>query len=156
MKAILLMVGKTTDKRLANLIEDYAARLRHYLPFEQIVVPDIKGSGSTPNVVREAEGNALLGRISPSDRVILLDEKGTQFTSRQFASFVEKRLSMGGKRLVFVIGGATGFADSVRQRADDLISLSPMTMTHQMVRLFFTEQLYRACTILRGEQYHND
>ncbi|MBQ7635617.1 MAG: 23S rRNA (pseudouridine(1915)-N(3))-methyltransferase RlmH [Bacteroidaceae bacterium] len=156
MKAILLVVGKTSDKRLATLTDEYKARLSHYLPFDLEVVPDVKGAGTQPAAVREAEGAALLRRIEPSDRVVLLDEGGDMLTSRQFAAFVQKRLAMGGKRLVFVVGGATGFSPAVRGRADDVLSLSRMTMTHQMVRLFFAEQLYRAMTILRGEPYHND
>lgn len=156
MKAVLLMVGKTTDKHLAALVDEYAGRITHYLPFEQIVVPDVKGVGRDADTVREAEGQALLRRIEPADRLVLLDEGGTEMTSRQLAAFVEKRLAMGGKRLVFAVGGATGFAPSVRNRANDVLSLSRMTMTHQMVRLFFTEQLYRALTIIKGEKYHND
>ena len=151
-----MVVGKTTDKHLAALIDDYASRLRHYLPFDIEVVPDVKGVGTATTQVREAEGAALLARIAPSDRVILLDEHGDTLSSRGFASFVETRMAMGGKRIVFVVGGATGFAPVVKQRADDTLSLSLMTMTHQMVRLFFVEQLYRAMTILRGESYHND
>lgn len=156
MKAILLVVGKTTDKRLTALIDEYVSRLGHYLPFEISVVPDVKGAGALPNAVREAEGAALLKRIETTDRVVLLDEAGDTLTSRQFAAFVQKRFNMGCRRLVFVVGGATGFAPLVRSRADDVLSLSRMTLTHQMVRLFFAEQFYRAMTILRGEPYHND
>jgi 23S rRNA (pseudouridine1915-N3)-methyltransferase len=156
MKVILLVVGKTTDKRLAALVDEYAARIGHYVPFEIAVVPDVKGVGRDADTVREAEGQALLRRIEPADRLVLLDEGGTEMTSRQMAAFVEKRLAMGGKRLVFAVGGATGFAPSVRNRADDVLSLSRMTMTHQMVRLFFAEQMYRAFTIIKGEKYHND
>ena len=156
MKAILMVVGKTNDKRLSDLTEEYAKRLRHYLPFEIEVIPDVKGIGSDPAVVREHEGTAILHRISETDRVILLDEKGLTLSSRQFAAFVQKRLSMGGKRIVFVVGGAVGLSESVKTRANDLLSLSAMTFTHQMVRLFFCEQLYRAMTILHGEAYHKD
>ncbi|MBP3228857.1 MAG: 23S rRNA (pseudouridine(1915)-N(3))-methyltransferase RlmH [Bacteroidaceae bacterium] len=156
MKAILLCVGKTDDKRLAALIDEYAARLAHYVPFSIDIVPDVRTAGRAATAVREAEGQALLRRIEAGDRVVLLDEGGDEFTSRQFARFLEKRLAAGGKRLVFVVGGATGFSDEVRRRADGTLSLSRLTMTHQMVRLFFAEQLYRAFTILRGEPYHND
>lgn len=156
MKVILLVVGKTTDKRLAALVDEYTSRIGHYTPFEIAVVPDVKGVGRDVAAVREAEGEALLRRIEPADRVVLLDEGGMEMTSRQLASFVEKRLAMGGKRLIFVVGGATGFSGAVRERADDVLSLSRLTMTHQMVRLFFAEQLYRAFTIIRGEKYHND
>ena len=119
-------------------------------------MPDVRTAGRAATAVREAEGQALLRRIEAGDRVVLLDEGGDEFTSRQFARFLEKRLAAGGKRLVFVVGGATGFSDEVRRRADGTLSLSRLTMTHQMVRLFFAEQLYRAFTILRGEPYHND
>ncbi len=156
MKAILLVVGKTTDKRLAALVSEYAERIGHYLPFEQVVIPDVKGAGSKPQDVRSAEGTALLKVLSPTDRVVLLDEQGEQLTSRGFAAFLEKRLAMGGKRLVFVVGGATGFSPEVRARANDVLALSRLTLTHQMVRLFFAEQLYRALTIIKGEKYHND
>lgn len=157
MKVLLLMVGKTSEKWLSEGVESYFKRLNHYLPFEAKVLPDIKNAGKTrPDALKQMEGEAILKAIDKSDGLILLDEGGKQFSSRNFAGFMEKQMLSGTRRLVFVIGGAWGFSDEVYIRANSKVSLSGMTFSHQMVRLIFAEQLYRAMTILKNEPYHHD
>ena len=151
------MVGRTSEKWLQEGIVHYFNRLKHYLPFEAKILPGIKNGGKlTPEVLKQKEGKEILKNIDASDRLILLDENGKNFTSREFAGFVEKQMVSGTRRLVFVIGGAWGFSDDVYGRANYKISLSPMTFSHQIVRLIFAEQLYRALTILNHEPYHHD
>ncbi|WP_462319657.1 23S rRNA (pseudouridine(1915)-N(3))-methyltransferase RlmH [Marinilabilia sp.] len=157
MKVLLLMVGKTSEKWLHEGIESYFGRLNHYLPFEARVLPDIKNAGKIkPEALKKMEGEAILKTIDKSDSLILLDEGGKQFSSRNFAGFMEKQMLAGTRSLVFVIGGAWGFSEEVYNRSNSRISLSKMTFSHQMVRLIFAEQLYRAMTILKNEPYHHD
>lgn len=145
------------DAPLVQSVEKYVKRLVHYVPFQFVTIPDVKTTKSmTEQRQKEAEGGAILAAVDARDFVILLDERGKEFTSREFAVYIDKRtLSLPGN-LVFVIGGPYGFSQEVYDRANDKISLSRMTLTHEMVRLFFVEQLYRAMTILRGEPYHHD
>ncbi len=156
MNAELIVVGKTADARIAACAEDYAARVRRYMNFDVTVVPGPKNTKSMPEgVQKDAEGEAILKTVRPGDWLVLLDERGPERTSRETAAWLEsKRRSV--KRLVFVIGGPYGFSRAVYDRADETLSLSKMTFSHQMVRLVFAEQLYRACTILKGEPYHHE
>lgn len=153
---MLLLVGKTTDARIEHLIQEYQKRLTHYLPFAIQVIPELKNTKSlTPDQQKQMEGDLILRAVSTNVDLILLDEHGKEFRSVEFADYVQKRMSSG-RDVVFVVGGPYGFADVVYERANGKISLSKMTFSHQMVRLFFVEQLYRALTILRGEPYHHE
>lgn len=157
MKIELFAVGKTQTRHLEEGIRVYTERIGHYLPFALTVIPDIKATRSlSEERQKELEGERMLSAFQPSDYVVLLDERGTQMTSREFATFIDRRMSSGLKRLIFVIGGPYGFSDAVYARVDAKLSLSKMTFSHEMIRLFFTEQIYRAMTILRGEPYHHD
>jgi 23S rRNA (pseudouridine1915-N3)-methyltransferase len=152
----LLGIGKTDDPALQNLTEVYINRLQFYNKFEFELIPDIKKAKNlNENQQKQKEGELLLNKLIVSDFVVLLDEGGKQFTSEAFSEYIQKRLNSGLKQLVFVIGGPYGFSEAVYNRADSTISLSKMTFSHQMVRLFFTEQLYRAFTILKNEPYHH-
>lgn len=157
MKVQLIAVGKMNDAPLVQAVEKYVKRLSHYVPFQFVIIPDVKNTrGMTEQRQKEVEGASILSAVDSRDFVILLDERGKEFTSREFASYFDRRtLSLAGN-LVFVIGGPYGFSKEVYDRANDKISLSRMTFSHEMVRLFFVEQLYRAMTILRGEPYHHD
>ena len=156
MKTVLILVGKTTDKHFAAGIDDYASRISHYMPFEIVVMPELRNNKSLgEHQQKAAEGELILRQIQPSDTVVLLDEHGKERRSVEYARWLEQR-SMNARRLVFVIGGPYGFSPEVYQRADEKLSLSLMTFSHQMVRLIFTEQLYRACTIIKGEPYHHE
>ena len=156
MKIQLLVVGKTSDPRLVSLIDDYQQRLKHYVSFEFVVLPDIKNAKSlTQEQLKTAEGQAILSCLTPSMEVLLLDEHGREFRSIEFAKFLQKKMSAG-RDLTLVIGGAYGFSKDVYQRADGKISLSQMTFSHQMIRLMAIEQIYRAMTILRNEPYHHE
>lgn len=135
----------------------YEKRLGHYLSFQSVLLPDVKNSGKLPpELVKQKEGEAVLAKLKPDDFLVLLDERGKQLTSVELADFMEHKLQLSQKRLVFLVGGAWGFSEEICRRADFKLSLSKMTFSHQMVRLFFLEQLYRAMTILRGESYHNE
>ena len=156
MKITLLLVGKTDDSTIGQLVDDYTKRLSHYVSFNHQVLPDLKKTKHlTQEQQKQQEGNLLMAQIAPSDYVILLDEKGKQYSSIRFSEFIQKQLNSGVKHVVFVVGGPFGFSDLLYERSNALLSLSPMTFSHQMVRLFFTEQLYRAFTILKGEPYHH-
>lgn len=156
MKITLLVVGKTTDSRLQSLIEDYRQRLTHYVPFELVVIPDLKNTkGLSESQIKTAEGNELLRCLTPNTEAVLMDEHGREYRSVEFAEWLQKRM-LSGKDLTLVIGGPYGFSPEVYQRANGKLSLSQMTFSHQMVRLFAIEQLYRAMTILRGEPYHHE
>ena len=156
MKVTLLVVGKTTDSHIDALIREYQKRLTHYLPFALQVIPELKNTKAlTPDQQKQAEGELIMRAITPNTDLVLLDEHGKEFRSVEFADYVQKRMSSG-RDVVFVVGGPYGFADTVYQRANGKISLSKMTFSHQMVRLFFVEQSYRAMTILRGEPYHHE
>lgn len=156
MKTILFLVGKTTEKHFNTGINDYTNRISHYLPFEIKVIPDIKNTKSlTESQQKQAEGESILKQLQPSDTVVLLDEHGSEFRSIEFAKWLENKRNTA-RRLVFIIGGPYGFSDEMYRRANEKISMSKMTFSHQMIRLIFTEQLYRACTIIKGEPYHHE
>ena len=153
----LTAVGKTDSEEVESLIAAYAKRINFYCKFAMTVVPDLRNNRSmTPKQQKSAEGIAILRTISESDYVILLDERGEELRSVQFADMMRKRMNSGIKRLVFVIGGPYGFSDEVYARADYKLSLSKMTFPHQFVRAVFAEQLYRAFTILNNEPYHHE
>lgn len=157
MKFTLLVVGKTINKHLIELMEEYRNRLTHYIPFEVCTIPDLKNTKHLSfKDQQEKEGELILKQIDANDDVVLLDEKGKQYTSMNFSKYIEQKTFSSVKRVVFVIGGPYGFSENVYKRANGLISLSSMTFSHQMVRVFFLEQLYRAMTILKGEPYHHE
>lgn len=152
----LVCIGKTDKKELEELIKIYSNRLQHYIKFELEVIPDLKKTKNLDeNQQKIKEGELILAGVQNSDFLVLLDENGKQYTSENFSEYLQKRMNTGLKKLIFVIGGPYGFSEEVYQRADSKISLSKMTFSHQMVRLFFTEQLYRAFTILKNEPYHH-
>lgn len=156
MKIVLLMVGKTSGEHLQKLILDYQQRIGHYIGYETIIVPELKNIKNIPVAEqKEKEADLLLKQIENQDEVILLDEKGKLLTSVGFSELLASRMVGSVKRVVFVIGGPFGFSPRMYQRASMLLSLSAMTFSHQLIRLFFTEQLYRAFTIIRGESYHH-
>ena len=156
MKITLLVVGKTTDSRLVSLMEEYISRLKHYVPFEMVVLPDLKNTKSmSEEQIKAAEGEAILRFLTPAMDVILLDEHGREFRSVEYAVWLQKKMGSG-RDLTLVIGGPYGFSEAVYTRADGKISFSQMTFSHQMIRLMAIEQLYRAMTILRGEPYHHE
>lgn len=156
MKTELILVGKTVNKHFVAGIKDYAERITHYMPFGITVIPELKNTKSlSEEQQKEREGELILKQLQPSDTVVLLDEHGLEFRSVEFARWMEKKQSTA-RRLVFVIGGPYGFSADVYARANEKISLSRMTFSHQMVRLIFTEALYRACTIIKGEPYHHE
>lgn len=157
MNTLLLVVGKTDASYVQTGINEYVARLKHYIPFDIKVIPDVKNvKNLTEEQQKTAEGKLILSNVETSDLLILLDEGGKMFTSREFASYYMKTTCTGVKRAIFVIGGPYGFSPEVYVRANAKVSLSPMTFSHQMVRLIFVEQLYRAQTIIKGEPYHHD
>ena len=157
MKIKLLAIGKTDSKDLQALIEEYSKRLGFYVSFNFEIIPDIKNAKNLSEKQQKiAEGNELLKRIEKSDTMIILDEKGNTFSSVQFSEFLQKKMNSGLKNLIFIIGGPYGYSEEIYQRATGKISLSTMTFSHQMVRLFFIEQLYRGFTILRNEPYHHN
>lgn len=157
MKIVLLMIGKTTDSSLQHLIQDYIGRLQFYISLEVIVLPELKNTKKLSVVEqKEKEAEMLFKQLEAKDHLLLLDEKGKQYSSMEFAHFMAKKLESTIKRTVFVIGGPYGFAERVYERADGMLSLSRMTFSHQMIRLLFSEQLYRAMTILKGENYHHE
>lgn len=153
----VLAIGKTDSKPLQILISEYEKRLKHYVRFELVAIPDIKNVKNLSEVQqKEKEGELVLKKLAPTDILVLLDEKGKQFSSIDFSKYLQKRMNSGIKQLVFAIGGPYGFSDAVHQKASGKISLSKMTFSHQMVRLFVVEQVYRAFTILRNEPYHHE
>ena len=152
----LLTVGKTDVKWVKEGLDLYVARLSHYVPFTLKEIPQLKNvSALTREQIREREGELILKAVRPADEVILLDERGREFRSLDFARYLEEKLQRG-RDVVFVIGGAYGFSEAVYARSDGKVSLSKMTFSHQMVRTLFAEQLYRAFTIIRGEPYHHE
>ena len=152
----LIVIGKTDDKSLQTLIEDYIKRLSFYIKFDLEIISDIKNvKNLSENQQKEKEGELILSKLSPTDQLVLLDENGKIFSSVAFADELQKKMNSGIKTLVFVVGGPYGFSDEVYKKASGKISLSLMTFSHQMVRLFFIEQLYRGFTILRNEPYHH-
>lgn len=158
MKIALYIIGKTTASYLCEGIDIYTRRLGHYVPFEIKQLPDVRVTKAMSESVQKVkEGEMFLGQINRSDYVVLLDERGKEMTSREFAAFVDKRMaSAASGNIIFVIGGPYGFSEAMYARADTLLSFSKMTFSHEMIRLLFVEQLYRAMTILRGEPYHHD
>lgn len=152
----LIAIGKTDHKNLQVLLEEYQKRLSFYIKFELEIIPDIKNVKNLSAVKqKEKEGELILTKLSPTDFLILLDENGKSFTSIEFANELQKKMNAGIKTLVYVIGGPYGFSEAVYQKAQQKISLSKMTFSHQMVRLFFIEQVYRGFTILKNEPYHH-
>lgn len=157
MEIKLITVGKTDVKWVREGLELYASRLKHYIPFSVVEIPELKKvSALTQAQIKEKEGELILKLTGPQDLLVLLDEHGHEFRSLEFADHLQKLLSRGAKSLVFVIGGAYGFSEAVYNRSYERISLSRMTFSHQMVRTIFAEQLYRAFTILKGEPYHHE
>ncbi|PWL39212.1 23S rRNA (pseudouridine(1915)-N(3))-methyltransferase RlmH [Flagellimonas aquimarina] len=156
MQITLIAIGKTDSSELSKLIAIYEKRLKHYIKFQFLIIPDIKNSKNLSEAVqKEKEGELILSHIQTADVLITLDEKGKQFTSIDFSQFLQKKMNSGIKNLVLVIGGPYGFSDAIYKRSNEKISLSKMTFSHQMVRLFLIEQLYRGFTILRNEPYHH-
>jgi 23S rRNA (pseudouridine1915-N3)-methyltransferase len=156
MKTLLIQVGKTVNKHFTAVIDDYVGRISHYMPFDVVTVPELKNARSlSEEQQKHAEGEQILRLLQPSDTVVLLDERGHEFRSTEFARWLEQKC-ITTRRLVFVIGGPYGFSPAVYERAREQLSLSRMTFSHQMIRLTFTEQVYRACTIIRGEPYHHE
>ncbi|GAA3974241.1 23S rRNA (pseudouridine(1915)-N(3))-methyltransferase RlmH [Mucilaginibacter dorajii] len=157
MKITFLTVGKTEDAYLKEGIEKYVKRLKHYTKLELVELNELKNTKAlTPEQQKAKEAEMILKKITPLDHVVLMDEKGTEYSSTRFAAYINKREISSSATLIFIIGGPYGFDSSVYQRANDKISLSRMTFSHQMVRLFFVEQLYRAYTIMKGEPYHHE
>ena len=157
MKIKLLAIGKTDNKELQQLIQVYQNRLKHYIKFEIDIIPDIKNvKNLSENQQKEKEGELILKRLQPTDELVLLDEKGKEFRSIEFSKYLQKKMNSGIKQLVFVIGGPYGFSETVYKKAKGKISLSKMTFSHQMVRLFIMEQIYRGFTIIKNEPYHHE
>lgn len=158
MKILLIEVGRTTSAALGGLIDEYLKRCSRFLPMEVEIIPELKNTRSLSiETQKQREGESILERLRPGDRVILLDEHGTERTSVQFASYLQGlTLSGGNSRTVFVIGGPYGFSKEVKQRANEMLSLSRMTFSHQMIRLLFVEQYYRALTIIHHLPYHHE
>lgn len=157
MKVKLLVVGQTNMKFVEQGFDEFAARLKHYTDFEFVVISNPKNSSKLEFAeLKNKEAESILAKLLPSDFVVLLDEKGAEYSSVEFSSFLQKRMNSGVKNLVFVVGGAFGFSDKMYERANSKLSLSKMTFSHQLIRLIFAEQLYRAFTILKNEKYHNE
>lgn len=156
MKTSLILIGKTNNKHFQAGIDDYISRISHYMPFSLVTIPDIKNTKSlTEAQQKEKEGELILKQLSSSDTLVLLDEHGKELRSIELAAWLEKK-QVSTNRLVLCIGGPYGFSKAVYDRADEMLSLSKMTFSHQMVRLILTEQIYRACTIIKGEPYHHE
>lgn len=157
MKVAFVVIGKTDVSYFQDAINEYKNRLSHYLPFEMIVIPDLKNVRNlSESQQKEKEGELILKTLQPGDYIVLLDEHGKGFSSLQFSSYMEKKMHNVSKRLVFVVGGPYGFSEQVYKAAAEKISLSKMTFSHQMIRVIFIEQLYRAMTILNNEPYHHE
>lgn len=156
MQIRLIAVGKTDHSAIQTLLDEYIKRLGFYIKFEMEIIPDLKNSKNLSEAgQKEKEGELILKKVQTSDELVLLDEQGKQYSSVDFSDYLKKKMNAGLKQLIFVIGGPYGFSESVYQRANGKISLSKMTFSHQMVRVFFVEQLYRAFTILKNEPYHH-
>ena len=157
MKVKFICIGKTGKSFLEEGENEYLKRLKHYIPVERIEIPDLKNAKKlTFEQIKEQEGKEILAKVQTGDHLILLDERGDFYSSVQFSNFLQQKFNSGGKAIAFVVGGAYGFSDELYQAATGKISLSKMTFSHQMVRMIFFEQLYRAMTILRGEPYHHE
>lgn len=156
MDITLIVVGKTSVSYIREGVEEYLRRLKHYIPLNVETIADLRQKGRMDAArQKESEGERILAALKPGDRVVLLDERGSQYTSDEFAAVLQRHMSSGLKRLVFVVGGPYGFSQQVYARADAKMSMSAMTLSHEMIRMFFVEQVYRAMTILRGEPYHH-
>lgn len=157
MRVALLLVGKTVNKHFVELIDDYASRVKHYIGFEIITIPELKNTKNlSAEQQKQQEGELILKQFQAGDYVVLLDEHGKELRSIEFSKYMEQKMQTVSKRLVFVIGGPYGFSPDVYAKANEKLSLSKMTFSHQMIRLIFVEQLYRAMTIMRGEPYHHE
>lgn len=157
MKITLLVIGRTDSVYIKNVVEEYSKRLQRYVVFNMVEIPDIKKTKSTSIYLqKKKEGELVLSKINNSGEMHLFDEKGKLYSSKEFATFIEKKIMQGLKELVFVIGGPYGFSEELKNQANSKISLSKMTFSHQMVRILCVEQIYRAFTILNGEPYHHD
>lgn len=157
MKGVLIVVGKTTDKRFEAIINEYVERICHYIPFAVEVIPELKNTkGFSQDEQKQREGELIQKSLQARDYVVLLDEHGSERSSMDFAAWMQKKMSAGPKRLVFIVGGPYGFSNDIHKRGNEKVSLSRMTLSHQMVRMFFVEQIYRAMTILNGEPYHHE
>ncbi|MBR1520208.1 MAG: 23S rRNA (pseudouridine(1915)-N(3))-methyltransferase RlmH [Bacteroidaceae bacterium] len=157
MRTTLILVGKTVNKHFVELIDDYAARVKHYMGFDIITIPELKNTKNLSiDQQKQQEGELILRQLQAGDHVVLLDEHGKEFRSIEFSKYMEQKMQTVSKRLVFIIGGPYGFSPDVYAKANEKLSLSRMTFSHQMIRLIFVEQLYRAMTIMRGEPYHHE
>ncbi len=157
MKIVLLMVGKTTESYYTQAIDEYVGRLKHYISFESEVIPELKKTKNLQTELqKEREGELIKKALKQGDYIVLLDEKGKEFTSVGFSDYIAMKQQKVSKRLVFIIGGPYGFSEEMYGLANEKISLSKMTFSHQMIRILFVEQLYRAMTILSGEPYHHE
>ena len=157
MKTVFIVTGRTTDTRIAELTDEYIGRIGHYMPFEMQVIPELRNAKNLSQEQQKAEEAELIKRpLQSGDYVVLLDEHGKERRSMDFAQWMQKRMAAAPRRLVFIVGGPYGFAPQIHEMANEEISLSQMTFSHQMIRLLFTEQVYRAMTIIRGEPYHHE
>jgi len=157
MKIKLLAIGKTDNTQLIKLIDEYQNRLKHYIKFELEIIADLKNVKKISEIQqKQKEGELILSKLQKTDHLILLDEKGQHFTSIEFSKYLQKKMNMGLKRLVFVIGGPYGFSEAIYKKSIGKIALSKMTFSHQMIRLFIVEQLYRGFSILKNEPYHHE
>lgn len=156
MKVALVLVGKTVNKHI-ELIDEYAGRVKHYIGFDIITIPELRNTKNlSAEQQKQQEGELILKQLQPGDHVVLLDEHGKEYRSIEFSKYMENKMLTVSKRLVFIIGGPYGFSPDVYDKANEKLSLSKMTFSHQMIRLIFVEQLYRAMTIMRGEPYHHE
>ena len=157
MKVALILVGKTVNKHFVELIDEYAGRVKHYIGFDMVTIPELKNTKNlSVEQQKQQEGTLILKQLQAGDCVVLLDEHGKEFRSVEFAKYMEQKMQTVSKRLVFVIGGAYGFSPDVYAQANEKLSLSKMTFSHQMIRMIFVEQLYRVMTIMKGEPYHHE
>lgn len=156
MKVELWAIGKTSEAYLETGIAIFEKRLKNYLPFALHILPDVKLKTTDGKLLSKEEGKMVLSKLNPDDYLVLLDERGQQFSSVELSHWMERRLSQSQRKMIFLIGGAFGFSPDLYARAQESLSLSKMTFSHQMIRLFFVEQLYRAMTIIRNEPYHNN
>lgn len=157
MKATLILVGKTVDKRFTDIIDEYAARVKHYIGFDIVTIPELRNTKSlSEQQQKQSEGELIQKQLQPGDHVVLLDEHGKEFRSIEFSDWMTKKMNTVSKRLVFIVGGPYGFSKDIYDKCNEKISLSKMTFSHQMIRMIFVEQLYRAMTIMKGEPYHHE
>ena len=156
MKITFLLLGKTTSPEIKNVCDDYRKRINHYMKMEEVVIDNSAIKPADKQKIKEKEGELILKKLTPNDVVVLLDDKGKEFTSIQFSQYIEGLSNQSVKQVFFIVGGAYGFSEAVYKRANAKISLSKMTFSHQIVRAIFSEQLYRAFTIIRNEPYHHE